>query len=203
MAELIGEAAARTHLPRPAAARSARGRRTSRSCSLTGDRGLAGGFNGYAVRRGRRGGAAPRSARASRCAGSSSAARARGTLRFRGFEVDQAWTGFTDRPHATQDAEAIAHRVIELFAAGEVDRVVMVYNAFRSALVQRDRGRRAAAAGSAELRGEVAARDRDGGPPAVRARGGRDARRPAAARRSRPRSTARCSSRRPPSTAPG
>jgi F-type H+-transporting ATPase subunit gamma len=56
-------------------------------------------------------------------------------VRFRGFSVDQAWTGFTDRP-TYQDAEAIAHRVIELFAAGDVDRVVLVYNAFRSALVQ-------------------------------------------------------------------
>ena len=58
-----------------------------------------------------------------------------GTVRFRGFTIDEAFTGFTDRP-TYQDAEAIAHRVIELFAAGDVDRVVMVYNAFRSALVQ-------------------------------------------------------------------
>jgi F-type H+-transporting ATPase subunit gamma len=58
-----------------------------------------------------------------------------GTIRFRGLTLDRAWTGFTDRP-TYADAEAIAHRVIELFATREVDRVVMVYNAFRSALVQ-------------------------------------------------------------------
>ena len=47
----------------------------------------------------------------------------------------QAWTGFTDRP-AYSDAQAIAHKVAELYTEGEVDRVVLVYNHFVSALVQ-------------------------------------------------------------------
>jgi F-type H+-transporting ATPase subunit gamma len=44
--------------------------------------------------------------------------------------------GFTDQP-AYADAQAIAHRCAELFTSGEVDRVVLVYNTFISALTQR------------------------------------------------------------------
>jgi len=36
-----------------------------------------------------------------------------------------------------EDAQAIAHRVAELFTEGEVDRVVLVYNTYVSALTQR------------------------------------------------------------------
>ena len=36
-----------------------------------------------------------------------------------------------------EDAQAIAHRVAELFTQGEVDRVVLVYNTYVSALTQR------------------------------------------------------------------
>ena len=41
----------------------------------------------------------------------------------------------TDAP-AYADAQAIAHRAAELFVEGEVDRVVLVYNTFVSALTQ-------------------------------------------------------------------
>jgi F-type H+-transporting ATPase subunit gamma len=58
------------------------------------------------------------------------------TLRFRRFEVLQAWTGFSDRP-TYHDAQAIAHRIAELYIGEEVDRVVIVYNHFVSPLVQR------------------------------------------------------------------
>ncbi len=44
--------------------------------------------------------------------------------------------GFTDRP-AYEDAQAIAHRVAELFTSREVDRVTLVYNTYVSALTQR------------------------------------------------------------------
>ena len=47
----------------------------------------------------------------------------------------QAWTGFSDRP-AYADAQALAHKVAELYVEGEVDRVVVVYNQFVSPLVQ-------------------------------------------------------------------
>ncbi|HYX87721.1 MAG TPA: ATP synthase F1 subunit gamma [Gaiellales bacterium] len=103
--------------------------------ALTGDRGLAGGFNANVVRRslevaadhrgqgrdviwltvGRRGGS---------------------TLRFRGQEIEASYTGITDRP-SYADARAIATRVAELYTERRVDLVVMVYNHFISALAQR------------------------------------------------------------------
>src|SRR5919109_1239990 len=58
------------------------------------------------------------------------------TLRFRRYEVEQAWTGFSDRP-SYSDAQAIANRLAELYASEEVDRVIIVYNHFVSALVQK------------------------------------------------------------------
>jgi F-type H+-transporting ATPase subunit gamma len=102
---------------------------------ITGDRGLAGGFNAQVLRRAfaieselRGEGKSVRWLVAGKKGGS--------TLRFRGFEVMNAYTGFADNPHYA-DAQGIAHRLAELYAAGEVDRVVVVYNAYVSALVQR------------------------------------------------------------------
>ena len=57
------------------------------------------------------------------------------SLRFRGQQIEDAYTGITDRPKYA-DARAIAERVAELYIAGEVDLVVMVYNRFVSALTQ-------------------------------------------------------------------
>jgi F-type H+-transporting ATPase subunit gamma len=59
----------------------------------------------------------------------------RSTLLFRKRALDGEYIGFTDRP-AYADAQAIGHRVAELFVDGEVDRVVLVYNTFVSALTQ-------------------------------------------------------------------
>jgi F-type H+-transporting ATPase subunit gamma len=62
--------------------------------------------------------------------------RGTGSLRFRRLELAGEFTGFTDLPRYA-DAQAIAHRLTELYTSEEVDRVVVVYNAFESALVQR------------------------------------------------------------------
>jgi F-type H+-transporting ATPase subunit gamma len=102
---------------------------------LTGDRGLAGGFNAQVLRRAL---ALEREARADGqdvrwlVAGK----KGRSTLRFRRYDVTDAWVDFTDRP-VYADASAIARRVAELFTEREVDRVVMVYNQYVSALTQR------------------------------------------------------------------
>ena len=101
---------------------------------LTGDRGLAGAFNAQILRHAivldralRADGVAVRWLVAGRKGASS--------LRFRGYEVDHAWTGFSDRPAYT-DAQALAHRLAELYVAEEIDRAVIVYNHFVSPLVQ-------------------------------------------------------------------
>jgi len=62
--------------------------------------------------------------------------KAQSTLRFRRLEIGQAWTGFSDKP-SYGDAQAMAHALAEAFVNREVDRVVVVYNAFVSPLVQR------------------------------------------------------------------
>ena len=102
---------------------------------FTGDRGLAGPFNGQVLRRsfelertertegrelvwtvvGRKGGS---------------------TLRFRRYEVAAHWEGFVDKP-TYHDAQAVAHKLAEMYTEQEVDRVVIVYNKYVSPLVQR------------------------------------------------------------------
>ena len=74
--------------------------------------------------------------RARTCVGSPSAGRDAALSLFRRYEIDQAWTGFTDRP-SYNDAQAIAHRLAELYTAEEIDRAVIVYNHYVSPLVQR------------------------------------------------------------------
>jgi F-type H+-transporting ATPase subunit gamma len=102
---------------------------------LTGDRGLAGPFNGQVLRR------AFELERQERAAGHDVSwlvvgRKGTSTLRFRRYELTEAWTGFVDRP-AYSDAQAVAHRLAELYTNQEVDRVVLVYNRFVSPLVQR------------------------------------------------------------------
>jgi len=103
--------------------------------ALTGDRGLAGAFNAqvlrhvFAVERRLRSEGVNVHWLVSGRKGASS-------LRFRRYELGQSWIGFSDRP-AYSDAQAIAHAITELYAEGEVDQVVVVYNHFESPLVQR------------------------------------------------------------------
>ncbi len=102
---------------------------------LTGDRGLAGAFNAQVLRRAF---ALMREAQAQghEVRFYSSGKKAQSTLRFRRLPVGESWTGFSDRPTYV-DAQTVAHTVAQAYVTGEVDRVVMVYNAFVSPLVQR------------------------------------------------------------------
>jgi len=102
---------------------------------LTGDRGLAGSFNAQIMRRAF---ALERSldGEGKTVRWVAVGKKGRSTLTFRGRDLAGAYLGFTDRP-AYADAQAIAHRVSELFTTGEVDRVVLVYNTYVSPLTQR------------------------------------------------------------------
>jgi F-type H+-transporting ATPase subunit gamma len=102
---------------------------------LTGDRGLAGAFNAQVLRHA--------FALEQQLRGEGvevhwlvAGKKGRSTLGFRRYEIDQSWIGFSDRP-SYHDAQAIARKAAELYETGEVDRVVIVYNQFVSALVQR------------------------------------------------------------------
>src|SRR5919202_3454732 len=101
---------------------------------ITADRGLAGAFNAQILRRTF---ALERELRAegAEVTWLVSGRKGRSTLRFRGYDVAQAWMGHSERPEYA-DAQAIARRAAELYANDEVDRVVVIYNKFRSALSQ-------------------------------------------------------------------
>ena len=101
---------------------------------ITGDRGLAGAFNAQVLRR------AVAEMRQLQAAGQqvtffTSGKKAQSTVRFRRLPLAASWTGFSDRP-AYADAQLIAHAISDAFVKGEVDRVLVVYNAFVSPLVQ-------------------------------------------------------------------
>ena len=103
--------------------------------ALTGDRGLAGAFNGQILRR------AFAVERRLRSEGRETrwlvvGRKGLSTLRFRRYELEQSWIGFTDTP-SYSDAQAVAHRLAELYREGEIDRALLVYNSYVSPLVQR------------------------------------------------------------------
>jgi F-type H+-transporting ATPase subunit gamma len=101
---------------------------------VTGDRGLAGGFNSQIIRAGVRFSAEMTEA------GLNSSWYATGrrgvsSLAFRGYELSGSYTGFADRP-AYADARTIADDVIQAYVDGRLDRVEMVYNSYVSPLTQ-------------------------------------------------------------------
>jgi F-type H+-transporting ATPase subunit gamma len=102
---------------------------------ISADRGLAGGFNAQVIRRSL---ALQREVEAGgqEAVWFSTGRKAASTLRFRGLNVAQSWVGFSERP-SYSDAQTIAHAVSEAYVNKEIDRVVIVYNAFVSALVQK------------------------------------------------------------------
>jgi len=134
MHELITETAGRTQALRNQPLLERREIETTGILLMSGDRGLAGAFNASVLRR------ALDEAVAERAAGRKVVWFAVGrkgasSLRFRGADLKQSWTGFTDRP-VYQDAEQIAHSLVEHYTEQAFDRLVMVFNHFDSPLVQ-------------------------------------------------------------------
>jgi F-type H+-transporting ATPase subunit gamma len=101
---------------------------------VTGDRGLAGGFNSQIIRAG---------VRISdvyaeddvQTAWYATGRRGVSSLTFRGRELDGSYTGFTDKP-AYSDARSIADDLITGYVDGGLDRVEIIYNAYISPLTQ-------------------------------------------------------------------
>jgi F-type H+-transporting ATPase subunit gamma len=142
---------------------------------ITGDRGLAGGFNSQIIRAGIRagtdiseGGGAP--------AWYATGRRGVSSLSFRGRELSGSYTGFADRP-GYADARSIADDLMTAYVDGRLDRVEILYNAYISPLSQEVTRETllplaaatiaGAGAGEGEGEGEGSAPERRGGPGAL------------------------------------
>src|ERR1035437_10149550 len=101
---------------------------------VTGDRGLAGGFNSQIIRAGGKISAAV-AAEDLTSAGFAAGRRGVSSLTFRGYELSGSYTGFADRP-AYADARTIADDLMQAYIDGKLDRVEIVYNAYVSPLTQ-------------------------------------------------------------------
>jgi F-type H+-transporting ATPase subunit gamma len=101
---------------------------------VTGDRGLAGGFNSQIVRAGARL-STELSEQGRHVNWYATGRRGVSSLTFRGNELKGAYTGFSDRP-AYADARTIADDLIQAYVDGQIDRVEMIYNSYVSPLTQ-------------------------------------------------------------------
>jgi F-type H+-transporting ATPase subunit gamma len=99
------------------------------------DRGLAGAYNSSVIR------AAERSMQHQRAEGRETrlitvGRKAQSYFRFRGWAIDQAYTGISDSP-TYEDARLVADYVVTRFESGEYDLVELAYTQFLSAATQR------------------------------------------------------------------
>ena len=100
---------------------------------LTADRGLAGAYNSNVIR------AAERDMR-ERDGDDGKlflvGKKAVNYFRFRGYEFEDSWMGFSEQPRI-EDAREVAQTVSTSFGEGEVDEVKLAYTRFESAMTQR------------------------------------------------------------------
>ncbi len=101
-------------------------------CTLTADRGLAGGFNAQVLRRT----VSLRSEKDPDALQVASGRKAVAFFRFRRVELVEVFTGHTDNP-TYEKAREIGRSLTSLFDDEEADEVYLVYNRFESALNQR------------------------------------------------------------------
>jgi F-type H+-transporting ATPase subunit gamma len=101
---------------------------------VAGDRGLAGAFNSNIVRGGVAAGR-EHEGDGERPIYFASGRRPASSLTFRGLEVAESFTGFTDRP-TYADARRIAERLMAAYVDNEVDQVEIFYNRYISPLQQ-------------------------------------------------------------------
>ena len=101
---------------------------------IAGDRGLAGAFNSNIVRAGVAAGR-EHDSDGHKPIYFASGRRPASSLSFRGVELAESFSGFTDRP-AYADARRIAERLIAAYVDGDVDRVEIFYNGYQSAISQ-------------------------------------------------------------------
>jgi F-type H+-transporting ATPase subunit gamma len=101
-------------------------------CTVTADRGLAGGFNAQVLRST----VQFRRERDAEFVQIASGRKAVAFFRFRRIELEEIYTGFSDSP-TYEKAREIGHDLTRLFNQEEADEVYLIYNRFESALTQR------------------------------------------------------------------
>ena len=101
---------------------------------VTGDRGLAGPFNSQIIRAGNRRNTELRKENTDPV-WYASGKRGASSLRFRGFNPEATFEGFTDRP-AFSDAREIADALTSAYVDEKVDRVEIIYNGYISPMNQ-------------------------------------------------------------------
>jgi len=143
---------------------------------VTGDRGLAGPFNSQILRAGTTRGKEIGREEGHDVAWFASGKRGASSLAFRGLNLEDSWSGFTDRP-TYSDARDIAQGLIAQYTDGKVDRVEVFYNGFESALSQVVRHETLLPLQQAELVGDEDEEDGDEDAEKVEDAEGRDHRR--------------------------
>ena len=103
--------------------------------AITSDRGLAGSYNAAVIK------AAERQLDAARTSGADYALiligkKANDYFSFRNYDIEASYTGISDSP-TYEDAREVAGKVVEMFEAGELDRVELVYTEFITMGTQR------------------------------------------------------------------
>jgi F-type H+-transporting ATPase subunit gamma len=101
---------------------------------ITGDRGLAGGFNSQIIRAGNRR-RAELGEESKETLWYAVGRRGVSSLEFRNFEVQGAYTGFTDRP-VFADARSVADDITAAYVDGKIDRAEVIYNHYVSPMTQ-------------------------------------------------------------------
>jgi len=97
---------------------------------LTGNRGLCGGYNSSVQRLGQ--GRLNELKREAAVSLEVSGKRGIGSFRFRDIEPDETYTHFEDRP-TFDEVDLLASRYLDLFSAGQIDRLDVAYTRFQSA----------------------------------------------------------------------
>src|ERR687885_294841 len=129
---------------------------------VTGDRGLAGAFNSQIIRAGNRRGRELEDD-GKNVSWYASGRRGVSSIEFRGLDLAEGFTGFTDRP-AYGDARNIAERLVAHYVDGEIDRVEMIYNGYVSAMTQEVRHETLLPLQQADVLGEEEDDSEDEGP---------------------------------------
>ncbi len=134
---------------------------------ITGDRGLAGGFNSQVIRAGIRAGT-ELTEEGLGVAWYATGRRGVSSLTFRGRDVSGAYTGFADKP-TYADARAIAKEVVAAYTDGHVDRLELIYNTYVSPLTQNVVRETLLPLSRATIAGETEDEQPGGGPDAASA----------------------------------